>query len=630
MLDIIKSKRVAIIAIVAISICTAMVVVFLLCNVAVKGLGSLDKEIVGYYSIDVNPSIEISVGKDNNVIDITAKNDDAKPILKDYEYRGKELDKVIGEILYTMQEKGYIKDGDDNTISIGYFSDAVEKSKEEIIKLIPKEFKEICKINYRTGLLKEKDKKVDLKVEVTPTATFSPVPSSTPTAEPTKEVNLEGEVDGEENSGKKKSSKESEGWSREPLRLKISTSGNNIKLSWSKNAYAGKFLYYEILQVPKDTSKHLFEERTKRIAKISKQSQLSYTLTSSQRNSLQKGMKYFYMVSAMLSDESGIPSNFVMLKLDGDKVELNNDEDNSPMGNGKIGIDYFGTNITPSEEHGDIVIRWKNQVHEDFKTTILCITKSSSPPSYPYDCTDRREFFNKETSYVLNINHFKSIKLGEQYYLTMYTRYLNGTYVPGKTIKVTIPNHDTFDPAKENELKECQIWASLDGENIVLKWEKAGTDYFKRYELRISSSDYDGDIPNKKIYDVDQTSMTFRYPEDWAGCKIYFHLSPIYRGPNDTESGGVYYQSQVVIPNKPTPTPTETPTPTPEPTEEPSPDPTEEITPSPTEESTEEVTPAPTATPELAEAPTPEPTPAPTPEPTPAPTKEPSGEGGEG
>lgn len=89
MLDIIKSKRVAIIAIVSISVCTAMVAVFLLCNVAVKGLGSQDEEIVGYYSIDVNPSIEISVGKDNKVIELIAKNYDAKQILSDYEYRGK-------------------------------------------------------------------------------------------------------------------------------------------------------------------------------------------------------------------------------------------------------------------------------------------------------------------------------------------------------------------------------------------------------------------------------------------------------------------------------------------------------------------------------------------------------------
>src|SRR6056297_3730501 len=80
--------------------------------------------------LDVNPSVEISTNKQDNVLDIRALNDDAEDYLDDYEFKGKNLDEVSIELIDRFIEKGYI-DESHNTILISIRNDNEENSREQ-------------------------------------------------------------------------------------------------------------------------------------------------------------------------------------------------------------------------------------------------------------------------------------------------------------------------------------------------------------------------------------------------------------------------------------------------------------------------------------------------------------------
>lgn len=67
--------------------------------------------ITAVYALDINPSFEISVNKQDKVVVITAVNDDAKTILVDDLY-GKDAAYVIEELIKRAKDAGFINDTD--------------------------------------------------------------------------------------------------------------------------------------------------------------------------------------------------------------------------------------------------------------------------------------------------------------------------------------------------------------------------------------------------------------------------------------------------------------------------------------------------------------------------------------
>jgi len=88
----------------------------------------------GYVSVDINPSVQMEVDKDLNVIKVEAKNEDAESIIKD-EWIGKNFEEVISEIIEAAQDKGILNETRDFVLVSYYFEDEedneVEKEFEE-------------------------------------------------------------------------------------------------------------------------------------------------------------------------------------------------------------------------------------------------------------------------------------------------------------------------------------------------------------------------------------------------------------------------------------------------------------------------------------------------------------------
>ena len=67
-----------------------------------------ENNIVSTITLDINPSIEINLDKDDRVVSIIALNEDANNIIDNYE--GKSLDETIDSIINNVVEKGYVED----------------------------------------------------------------------------------------------------------------------------------------------------------------------------------------------------------------------------------------------------------------------------------------------------------------------------------------------------------------------------------------------------------------------------------------------------------------------------------------------------------------------------------------
>ena len=113
---------------VAASLVLVLSVVILL---ALRGIGPVTPKVDSYVYIDVNPSLVIGLDKDDNVLECTVGNDDAKELLETLELKGETLESALGSIVGAMHEGGYL-DGDTNSILVSVDS----KNEDRITDLI--------------------------------------------------------------------------------------------------------------------------------------------------------------------------------------------------------------------------------------------------------------------------------------------------------------------------------------------------------------------------------------------------------------------------------------------------------------------------------------------------------------
>jgi hypothetical protein len=77
--------------------------------------GSLH-QVAAYITMDINPSLEISVDSKSQVIDVLCFDEEAARLVKPGEYRGKNLDYTIAAIIEKSVEQNFLKPGEENLI----------------------------------------------------------------------------------------------------------------------------------------------------------------------------------------------------------------------------------------------------------------------------------------------------------------------------------------------------------------------------------------------------------------------------------------------------------------------------------------------------------------------------------
>ena len=93
----------------------------------VFGLIYQESKVDSLIIIDVNPSIEMSLNKNEKVVDVEAVNEDAEAILSNLDLKKTDLNEAINEIVSAISEGGYL-DGENNGILITVINDDTSKA----------------------------------------------------------------------------------------------------------------------------------------------------------------------------------------------------------------------------------------------------------------------------------------------------------------------------------------------------------------------------------------------------------------------------------------------------------------------------------------------------------------------
>lgn len=65
----------------------------------------------GYYTIDINTSISVAVDADDNVINVSAENDDASALLSGLDVKGRRFEEALNVIIHAAIEQQYLAEG---------------------------------------------------------------------------------------------------------------------------------------------------------------------------------------------------------------------------------------------------------------------------------------------------------------------------------------------------------------------------------------------------------------------------------------------------------------------------------------------------------------------------------------
>lgn len=132
--------------------------------------------------VDVNPSIEMVVDENNQVLSVRGLNDEGKMILEGEAFVGKNLDEVVGTIISIETELGYLIVGkDDNKVSVTVSAET-DKIYEKINTSVSKTITKVCQeLNLSTNIEKFKGYAIDeikeLAKELDPTLTDEEIES---------------------------------------------------------------------------------------------------------------------------------------------------------------------------------------------------------------------------------------------------------------------------------------------------------------------------------------------------------------------------------------------------------------------------------------------------------------------
>ncbi|WP_242263645.1 anti-sigma factor domain-containing protein [Bacillus cereus group sp. BfR-BA-01511] len=100
-----------------------------------------EEKVFAYVSVDINPSLEVSVTKDLRVIDLQACNDDGRRILKELkQWENKQLQEVIRTIIKQSQEDKYLTNDKQVMLTAVAKDKLLEPQLEKAMKELKKEY----------------------------------------------------------------------------------------------------------------------------------------------------------------------------------------------------------------------------------------------------------------------------------------------------------------------------------------------------------------------------------------------------------------------------------------------------------------------------------------------------------
>ncbi|MDT3498874.1 anti-sigma factor domain-containing protein [Bacillus toyonensis] len=157
-----------------------------------------EEKVFAYVSVDINPSLEVSVTKDFRVIDLQACNDDGRRILKELkQWENKQLQEVIRTIIKQSQEDKYVTNDKQVMLTAVAKDKALEPQLEKVMKELKKEYElKHITVEYQSSTMqvRENARKAGIGTGVYIKQEEEKKKALTPPASPSNQVENEEEV----------------------------------------------------------------------------------------------------------------------------------------------------------------------------------------------------------------------------------------------------------------------------------------------------------------------------------------------------------------------------------------------------------------------------------------------------
>ncbi|MCQ6277350.1 anti-sigma factor domain-containing protein [Bacillus sp. V3B] len=88
-----------------------------------------NNQVYAYLSIDINPSLELGINKNYEVVELIPYNEDGKKIVNQLDgWKKKDVSDVTSEIIHEMKDQGYMESNDEVVIATVYAQETIEEN----------------------------------------------------------------------------------------------------------------------------------------------------------------------------------------------------------------------------------------------------------------------------------------------------------------------------------------------------------------------------------------------------------------------------------------------------------------------------------------------------------------------
>lgn len=98
------------------------------------GRSAADRRVFATISIDVNPSLEIKINRNERVIEVVPLNEDAKKVTGDMDFSGASLELTVNALIGSMYRHGYLG-GEHNAVLVSLDNEDAAKTKDLLMRL---------------------------------------------------------------------------------------------------------------------------------------------------------------------------------------------------------------------------------------------------------------------------------------------------------------------------------------------------------------------------------------------------------------------------------------------------------------------------------------------------------------
>jgi len=488
----------------------------------------ISNETAAIYSLDINPSIELGVNSEKEVIEVKSLNDDGKILLKEVNCIGIEVETCIDALITKAVELGYIDENEANYIIVSEIriKEDYNSMKEEINniekpesvnfvflvgELKDKESADMKGISVGKEIFQEKAKEIgiDIKDSELATKSIKEVINSSAT-EAVKIFNDSKEY--------------------EAPNISTTSEKGYISVNWDKiedNDLQG----YKIV-ISKNNAIPKYPEDGY-LVYITDVNQTSYMIDNTIKyhkgdfgDFLYNKDKYYISVSALYKDKI-VAGNAILTEYQEKDIEP------SPTP-----IAYNASTIEGTrEEDGSVTLSWNKIDNEQFVGYKVVASATNPNPKYPED--GYIKFITNKDTTSINVGSDFSNKLtkGEQYYFSITVLY-NNTKVPGNAIRLKY---------MEREVVQTNDSSTISGErlsngNIILGWNKIEASNFKGYKVVASATNPNPKYPDDGYirYITDRNITSLLVDNSFSGkltpgTEYYFSITVLY---NDSKVAG--------------------------------------------------------------------------------------------